>query len=213
MHKSKIEYVDYTWNPIRGYCPGDCPYCYAHRMYNRFKWNPKLRFDVHELKKIHEIEKPSRIFVGSMIDMYHEAIPEEWVRLIIKHSQKVPEHTYITLTKFPQNIFYSKLEFPHNWWVGVTIVTPYKELILIKGARHLNIISGKVFVSFEPLLNCMDKVSLGWIDWIIIGGLTPKPAHKKEWIDSIVDRARIHQIPVFIKDNAHYPINIQEFPD
>jgi protein gp37 len=182
-------------------------------MYNRFKWVQKLRFDVHELKQIHEIEEPSRIFVGSMIDMYHETIPEEWVRLIIKHSQNVPEHTYITITKFPQNIFKSHLVFPQNWWVGVTIDRPYNEAILIHAARKCGRILGKVFVSFEPLLSDMDEVPLLWVDWIIIGGLTPKPVHEKEWISDILYRADTLKIPVFIKSNAHYPIKIREFPE
>lgn len=36
MNKTKIEYVDYTWNPVTG-CLHDCKYCYARRIANRFK--------------------------------------------------------------------------------------------------------------------------------------------------------------------------------
>jgi protein gp37 len=35
MNKTKIEYVDSTWNPVTG-CFGTCPYCYARKMANRF---------------------------------------------------------------------------------------------------------------------------------------------------------------------------------
>lgn len=35
MKKSKIEYTDYTWNPITG-CRHNCPYCYAEKMSHRF---------------------------------------------------------------------------------------------------------------------------------------------------------------------------------
>ncbi len=35
MNKSKIDWCDYTWNPITG-CRHDCPYCYARTLANRF---------------------------------------------------------------------------------------------------------------------------------------------------------------------------------
>ncbi|KKK90704.1 hypothetical protein LCGC14_2720360, partial [marine sediment metagenome] len=74
MEKSKIEWTDYSLNVIKGYCPNTCSYCYSHRMYNRFKWDKTIRYDVNELKKLKTIREPSRIFVGSMIDMYHEDV-------------------------------------------------------------------------------------------------------------------------------------------
>lgn len=36
MNKSKIEWCDYTWNPVTG-CLHGCEYCYARRQVNRFK--------------------------------------------------------------------------------------------------------------------------------------------------------------------------------
>ena len=41
MQKSKIEWCDYVANPVKGVCQDQCPYCYAKRMYKRFKWNPE----------------------------------------------------------------------------------------------------------------------------------------------------------------------------
>lgn len=35
MNKTKIEWCDYTWNPVTG-CLHNCPYCYARRIANRF---------------------------------------------------------------------------------------------------------------------------------------------------------------------------------
>ncbi len=207
MTKTKIEYVDYTWNPIKGYCPNNCSYCYAHRMYDRFGWDKNVRFDTIELNRVHKLKKSSRIFVGSTIDMYHDLIRQEWVRTIIETSKFHPEHTFITLTKFPENLY--KFDFPENWWVGVTI-----DSFSLRGTKlYLNkTVTGKKFISFEPLLNNLRNVGFMWADWIIIGGLTPKPVHKKEWIDSIVKTADCLNIPVFIKSNAHYPIKRQEYP-
>ena len=33
--KGKIEYLDFTWNPVTG-CLHNCPYCYARKITNRF---------------------------------------------------------------------------------------------------------------------------------------------------------------------------------
>ncbi len=41
MNRSRIEYVDHTWNPITG-CRHDCKYCYARRMAARFAGDVRL---------------------------------------------------------------------------------------------------------------------------------------------------------------------------
>jgi len=209
MNKTRIEWCDYTWNPIKGYCPNNCPYCYAHRMYNRFGWDKTLRFDKKEaLTNKLQNEKSLKIFVGSMIEMYHPQIRDEWVNRIIAHTMWFDWHTYITLTKMPHRL--GHFVFPQYWWVGVTMdKNIYDRIWFLKENKT---IMGKKFVSFEPLLSPMKEIELNGLDWIIIGGLTPKPVHKKEWIDDIVDRADDLNIPIFIKPNAHYPIIRREFP-
>lgn len=213
MQKTKIEWADYTLNPIKGYCPNDCPYCYAHRMYNRFGWNRKLRFDESVFKRLKTIKEPSRIFVGSMIEMYHPAVIS-WspfcVDKVINECKEYPQHTFITLTKFPENL--AMYSFPKNWWIGTTIDGNYcyngKAPIL---ANYIGL--NKIFLSFEPMLDAtITLVEIKWYDWIIIGGKSPGPVHKKEWIDDILRRADDLGIPVFIKNNANYPIARKEFP-
>ncbi len=211
MIKSKIEWTDYSINIIKGYCPNTCSYCYSHRMYNRFKWDKTIRYDVNELKKLKTIKEPSKIFVGSMIDMYHEDIPLRWVREIIKITRNYPGHTFITLTKFPENL--NKFDFPENWWIGITEdgeKGSIRDVCLVAFTDNKN----KRFISFEPMLT--EKVTnynLKHYDWIIIGGLTPKSVHKTEWIDDIVSRADKLKIPVYIKDNANYNKVRKFFPN
>jgi protein gp37 len=52
------------------------------------------------------------------------------------------------------------------------------------------------------------------IDWIIIGAQTGPGAisPKKEWVQAIISQARAAGIPVFLKDNLHWPERIQEWP-
>lgn len=218
MNKTRIEWVrnldgtqGYTWNPIKGWCPNNCPYCYAHRMYKRFHWRKEIRLDVKELNKIAKINRYSnslRIFVGSMIDMYHPSIPKKWVDWVIDKTKEFPNHIFITLTKYPLNM--ALCSFPGNWWRGVTITGEewwdsfYPEFYYPSRVK---------FISFEPLLQPIKKSMIKkGLDWIIIGGLTPKPVHKKEWIDDIIELADKYEIPVFVKPNAKYPVKREEFP-
>ena len=45
MKKTDIEWCDYSINPVKGLCPVGCEYCFARRLYKRFKWNPEIRLD------------------------------------------------------------------------------------------------------------------------------------------------------------------------
>lgn len=216
MQKTKIEWVrnpdgtqGYCWNVIKGWCPHNCTYCSSHRRYVRFKLDKTIRFVEQELKELNRLKKPSTLFVCDDIDMYHPNIPVEWVEKIINLSAFFPQHTFITLTKFPENLY--KFEFPPNWWVGTTIDDKKHGRRGLPLFNHLNI-QGKIFVSFEPLLTEMNSIPMLFYDWIIIGGLTPKPVHKTWWIDDIVRRADDLNIPVFIKKNVKYDTIKKELP-
>lgn len=203
MNRTKIEWCDYTWNPVVG-CKRGCPYCYAKKVNDRFN---KTSFDVlqyhpERLTEPCSIKKPSRIFIGSMSDIYYwDKGFMNWVFNIIR---KCPQHTFLFLTKSSE--IYSEYCFPSNCWLGVTENAGY-----LRGMSNEN---NTTFVSIEPLI---EQVKLGFtvrnlMDWIIIGGLTPQPVHKKEWVDYIIQEARASDIPIFLKDNLHYPEVIKEFP-
>lgn len=54
------------------------------------------------------------------------------------------------------------------------------------------------------------------IDWIIVGAETGNRKDKiipeREWIERILYNARAEGIPIFLKDNLHYPKVVREFP-
>lgn len=51
MRKSKIEWCEYTWNPVTG-CYHNCPYCYAKTLTNRFGGDIRLNLNDPQGKKI-----------------------------------------------------------------------------------------------------------------------------------------------------------------
>ncbi len=210
MNRSKIEWTDYSINPVKGLCPVACrdnqgkEYCYAHRMYKRFKWNPEITYDVQPLLDIEKIKQPSRIFVGSTMELFGEWVDAFWLDGIIRTAKDNLCHTFIFLTKQPQNLI--KWTFPENCWIGVSVTnqTMHNEAIVA-----LDAIKAPVkFISYEPLLSEISLHSpydLEGINWVIIGAQTPyspKTAPKMSWVQEIlVAASNAGNIPVFMKNN------------
>lgn len=207
MQRTKIEWTDYTWNPVRGLCKTGCPYCYARRMHKRFKWNPEVRLDENELLAPYKLKEPSKIFVCSTHEIFGHWIPKKWRNRILEVIYDNLHHTFQILTKSAYlydapiyNIHSVDYYFPHNCWLGMTLTgkeTWITDFHLIKFIER-NI----KFISLEPLLeDPKQQILKRGINWLIIGGLTPKPVHKKEWVYNLVDRAKELNIPVFLKNN------------
>lgn len=213
MSHTKIDWCDYTINPVKGLCPMGCPYCYALRMYKRFKWNPEIRFEPIVLSDPFCYSKPSRIFVGSTIELFGDWINPAWMEMILEFCQRETNkrHTYIFLTKQPQNLI-KWSPFPENCWVGMTLTDRH----FANNARQFLLgVQAKVkFLSLEPLLGHMDKWALGnaiyKADWLIIGAQTnPYKPPELEWIKEIVEAADRAGIRVFLKDNLLELVNYE----
>lgn len=200
MAKTKIEWCDYTINPLKGLCPMACPYCYARRMYKRFGWNPAIRFEPEELIDLSIVPDGSKVFIGSTFELFHDYV-ENHMGFILDCVRRTPHQTSIFLTKKPQNLI-KWSPFPDNCWMGASATNTEMAL---EAWKHLSDIEAKVkFISFEPLQERILMKDLTVLDWLIIGAQTPysqKTAPKIEWVKEIVDAADKAKIPVFLKDN------------
>lgn len=210
MSKTKIEWCDYTINPVKGLCPMTCSYCYARRMYKRFKWNSEIRFDYDFLDWKPPTE--SKVFIGSTIELFGGWIKPDWMARILAWCKQNYECTFIFLTKQPQNLI-KWSPFPNNCWVGVSATN---ESMLDSAFLWLLNTEARVkFISFEPLLEHVrlevaDLILAPKINWLIIGQQTPpskKTEPKIEWIREIVEAANKAKIPVFLKDNLLELVN------
>ena len=77
MNRTKIEWCDWTWNPIVGCSPASegCANCYAAAIARRFgmPWGRPV-FRPERLNEPQRVKKPGRIFVCSMSDIGHERV-------------------------------------------------------------------------------------------------------------------------------------------
>src|SRR6185295_14646626 len=122
--KSKIEWTDATWNPIRGcsVVSEGCRHCYAMQVAARFSdkgqayeglayrnesgahWTGKVRLIEEHLEDPLRWKRPRRIFVNSMSDLFHESIPDEWIDRVFSVMAMAPQHTFQILTKRPERM-------------------------------------------------------------------------------------------------------------
>jgi protein gp37 len=106
---TSIEWTDATWNPVTGcdeVSPG-CDNCYAKTFAERWRGTPghhfERGFDVvlrpQRLDEPLRWRKPRRVFVNSMSDLFHDAIPDEYIARVFAVMARTPQHTYQILTK------------------------------------------------------------------------------------------------------------------
>ncbi len=189
MNKTKIEWCDYTFNPLTG-CLNNCYYCYAKRIAMRFYGHFKPTWHEERLKEPYKLKIPSKIFVCSMADLFGDWVPKEWIEKVIQVTKGNPQHIFQFLTKNPKR--YLEFEFPNNCWLGATM-DMHKEdelyywKILQCEIEDLLKTGNYTFISFEPLLGSAEGLDLSKIDLVIVGAMTgPKAVKpKKEWIKSI----------------------------
>lgn len=213
--ESSIEWTDATWNPVRGctkISPG-CKHCYAETFAERFrgvKGHPyeqgfDLRLVPGKLGEPLRWRAPKMIFVNSMSDLFHDAVPENYIVGVARVMVAARWHTYQVLTKRAERLrqlLNTTLHFaaiqPHIWW-GVSVENRKHGLPRVEELRAAS--AAVRFLSVEPLLEDLGRVSLKGIDWMIVGGESGPGARpiKEEWVLSLRDQCRHAGIPFFFK--------------
>ncbi len=200
-----IEWTDRTWNPTTGcnkVSPG-CTHCYAEALTKRFPNNFKNGFDLtlHEnrLEEPTHWRKPSRIFVNSMSDLFHEDVPLEFLKKVFDVMGKTPQHIYQILTKRHERLveLAPELEWHKNIWMGVSV----ENQNYIERVDCLRQVPANVrFLSCEPLLGALE-LDLADIHWVIVGGesgVKHRPI-KEEWVRSIREQCQVAEVAFFFK--------------
>jgi protein gp37 len=208
--QSRIEWTEATWNPVTGcsqVSPG-CAHCYAKTFAERWRGVPghpyeqgfDLRIWEERLAHPTKWKRPRLIFVNSMSDLFHEGIPDDYIRRVFAVMVCNERHTFQVLTKRHERLsqLAADLPWPRNVWMGVSI----ENRRFVHRADHLREVPAAVrFISAEPLLGPLEGLELGGIDWLIAGGESG-PRHrpvKVDWLQDVRDQCLSAEVPFFFK--------------
>lgn len=200
---TKKEWCDITINPVVGCskCSPGCGNCYAERFAARLAKNPKTaakyagvvdaqgkwtgKISARDSTVFDRLpQKPSRIFIGSMTDLFHRGVDDTArqaittvdgttyefapdtmhvrIAMVLAEIGKHPQHTFMFLTKRPEamrEVMQLMLNRPlPNLWLGVTVCNQAEADAKIPVL--LETPAAKRFVSVEPMLG---PINLGFM--------------------------------------------------
>jgi len=222
---SGIEWTQCTWNPVAGCTPvsSGCLNCYAARMALRLERMPngtgeKYRGTARRARDGRPVfsgqvnldrealELPTRwrlgriIFVNSMSDLFHEQVPDSFIKEVFSVMEQCSQHVFQVLTKRPERARAMKrgLPWPNNVWLGTSVETrDYYHRV-----RTLQNIRASVrFLSCEPLLGPLKHMPLRDIGWVIVGGESGPGARPMQgsWVLEIKRQCEKAGVPFFFK--------------
>jgi len=113
--------------------------------------------------------QPRRIFVNSMSDLFHEAVPDEYIHQVFDAMAQASWHVFQILTKRSERLadLAPSLPWPPNVWQGVSVENA-RYLRRIDDLRRVP--AALRFLSIEPLLGPISNLPLEEIQWVIVGG-------------------------------------------
>jgi protein gp37 len=200
---TSIEWTDKSWNPVTGctkVSPG-CIHCYAETITKRFRFPNGFDLTLYPERVEQPLswKKPSKIFVNSMSDLFHEEVPLDFIQSVFQTIKKTPQHIYQILTKRPERLveLAPHLEFHKNIWLGVSV----ESQDYISRIDLLRQVPANVrFLSCEPLLGSL-YLDLTNIDWVIVGGESGQK-HRPinlDWVRDIRNQCRRSKVAFFFK--------------
>lgn len=236
-----IEWTDYTWNPIGG-CKHACQWtmpdgavanCYAEDVahgvaraaypqgFEHHYWNPKV------LQQPLNVKTPSKVFVGSMADVFGHWVPEEHILAVLDICRKAHWHTFQFLTKNPRRALQLASHIPANCWIGASTPPDFmwgkalnalsRQSMLLTTLKTLAEIRSEhnrmTWISAEPITidvgghiwDFMDETTnVPPIDWMVIGAASNgKTVYKPDLrlVKQAVWTNDMHGIATFYKGN------------
>jgi protein gp37 len=207
---SDIEWTDRTWNPVTG-CTKisqGCKHCYAERMAKRLQAMGSERYvkgfrvalhpDVIDAPR--RWQKPSKVFVNSMSDLFHVRVPDAFIRRVFAMMQECHRHSFQLLTKRSDRLaaMASSLPWPPNLWIGVSV----EDNRVVDRIDHLRSVPAPIrFLSCEPLIGPLDDLDLTGISWVIVGGESGPKARPMQpaWVESIKVQCESQRVAFFFK--------------
>lgn len=106
---TKIEWCDETWNPVTGCTKvsAGCKNCYAEGVADRFWGDRKFTYVQTHADRLDQPlrwRRPRRVFVNSMSDLFHDAVPSNFIGRVFGVMAMAKQHTFQVLTKRPERM-------------------------------------------------------------------------------------------------------------
>jgi protein gp37 len=199
------------------------------------QWTGKVELIESKLSEPLRWRKPTRCFVNSMSDLFHESLSNETIDRIFAVMALCPHITFQVLTKRAERmreyisgrlnsmgvyrlvmgahvlsrnsgIVGESHRFPlPNVWLGVS-VEDRKNKTRIDQLKKTP--AALRFLSLEPLLEDLGELDLRDIGWVIVGGASGPGSWPCNiaWIRSVVRQCKAAQVPVFVKQLGSVPL-------
>lgn len=213
---TNIAWTDSTWNPATGCTPvsAGCDNCYAAAMFSRTGLGFGHAFNDVTLHpdRLEHVKRfkprmgpdgrwlPHKVFVNSISDLFHDAIPDAFIRQVFEAMRQNPATVFQALTKRPIRMRRFLLDcylgggVPENIWIGVSVEDNRvaKRLDILRDARCRTGGTFTAFASVEPLIGPADQMDFTGVAWVIVGGESGARARvmQPEWLLGAIENAK-----------------------
>ena len=168
----------------------------------RAVWTGRVNLDAKALAAPYRWRSPRKVFVNSMSDLFHEAVPDEFIARVWTVMTETPQHTYQVLTKRParmrQLLSGQGFHRAPNIWIGTSV----ENGAVLDRIEELRCAPGIIrFISFEPLIGSVGAADLRDIDWAIVGGESGPKSRPMEqrWVEEVEALCRASGTAFFFK--------------
>lgn len=196
-------------------------------------WTGKVELVEHHLLDPLKWKKPRRVFVNSMSDLFHEALPDEAIDRVFAVMAVATTHTFQVLTKRPKRMLeyisttrmlnvdgtLAPPQILPNVWLGVSVedqkTADERIPLLLQTPAAIR------FVSYEPALGPVDfsahKIPALFgpnkLHWVIVGGESGPGSRPFDvaWARNTIAQCKAAGVACFVKQLGRYP-NGDGFP-
>jgi protein gp37 len=145
-------------------------------------------------------KRTKRVFVNSMSDLFHEAVPDDYIRRVFDVMVEARWHTFQVLTKRSRRLaaLAPRLPWPPNVWQGVSV----ESANYTSRVTDLQSVPAAIrFLSVEPLLGPIPALPLDGIHWVIVGGESGggRRPMAVEWAREVRDQCVAADVAFFFK--------------
>lgn len=211
MGKTNIEWCTHSLNCIKWWCTKHsegCKNCYMLALAKRYPQHaadrPVWRDKAYD--EVRRLPPGAEVFVGDMYDLFHEAMPDDFVRRHFQLIRQRPDCTFLLLTKRIEraaSLVDAADVAAGNVWLGTSIENR-RRLGRLDVLKAIDV--PHKFISFEPLLEDLGNADLGGVDGVIVGGESGPDRRRfdPQWARNIRYLCQRDGVHFFFKQGSAY---------